>query len=230
LEGIEGSGKTTQSTWLAERLTMEGYEVLRTREPGGTPLAEALRHSLLNTTGERLTPWTEVLLVLAARTQHVAQVIRPALERGAVVLCDRYIDSTLAYQAYGRGLPAPVLLRWHRQVTDHLMPDLTLLFDVPVAVGLHRRQQEGTKTNRLDDETRQFHERVLQGFRDLARKYRSRIRVIPSERTPEKIHTDVSTIVSKVLAHRPADKKERLMRRAKVSAPTPHIGKFHAVR
>lgn len=230
LEGIEGSGKTTQSVRLAEWLTQEGYEVVRTREPGGTPLAEALRRSLLNTTDEPVTPWTEVLLVLAARAQHVAQVIRPALERGAVVLCDRYLDSTLAYQASGRGLPTAVLLRWHRQVTDNLMPDLTLLFDLPVTVGLRRRREEGTKTNRLDDETRQFHDRVLQGFRDLARKYRSRIRVIPSGRTPEQIQADVRDLVTEALARRPAGRKNRPMKRPTASTNAPHIGKLHAVR
>lgn len=229
MEGIEGSGKTTQSVRLAEWLTKQGYEVVRTREPGGTPLAEALRRSLLNATDEPVTPWTEVLLVLAARAQHVAQVIHPALERGAIVLCDRYLDSTLAYQAYGRGLPASVLLRWHRQVTDNLMPDLTLLFDVPVAVGLRRRREEGTKTNRLDDETKLFHNRVRGGFRDLARKYRSRIQMIPSGRTPEKIHADVRDLVTEVLARRPLDRKNRLMKRPTASTNTPHIGKLHAV-
>ena len=230
MEGIEGSGKTTQSAWLAEWLTGEGYEVVRTREPGGTPLAEALRQSLLNTRAEPVTPWTEVLLVFAARALHVAQVIRPALERGAVVLCDRYIDSTLAYQAYGRGLPASALLRLHRQVTDNLMPDLTLLFDLPVQVGLRRRRQDTVKTNRLDNETKQFHARVLQGFRNLAQKYPSRIRVIPSERDPEKIHADVRDMVTRALVHRPADRKNSLMKRAKASTNAPHIGKLHAVR
>jgi dTMP kinase len=193
-------------------------------------LAETLRHALLQRTGEPLIPWTEVLLVLAARAQHVARVIRPALERGAVVLCDRYIDSTLAYQAYGRGLPASALLRWHRQVTDNLMPDLTLLFDLPVQVGLRRRRQDRVKTNRLDNETMQFHDRVRQGFRNLARKHPSRIRMIASERAPEKIHADVRDIVTNALVYRPADRKNRLMKRAKSSTAIPRIGKRHAVR
>lgn len=230
MEGIEGSGKTTQSAWLAEWLTGEGYEVVRTREPGGTPLAETLRHALLQRTGEPLTPWTEVLLVLAARAQHVARVIHPALKRGAVVLCDRYIDSTLAYQAYGRGLPASTLLRLHRQVTDNLMPDLTLLFDLPVQVGLRRRRQDTVKTNRLDNETKRFHDRVRQGFRNLARNYPSRIRVISSERSPEKIHADVRNMVTNALAHRPAERKHRLMKQTKAFTTAPRIGKLHAVR
>jgi dTMP kinase len=226
LEGIEGSGKTTQSLRLAEWLGREGYEVIGTREPGGTPLAETLRQSLLNTTNEPVTPWTEVLLVLAARAQHVVHVIRPALERGAIILCDRYIDSTLAYQAYGRGLPPAILLRLHRQVTDNAMPDLTLLFDLPVKVGLRRRRQDTIKTNRLDGETNQFHERVRQGFRDLALKYASRVRVIPSGRTPEQIHADVRRILMTVLARR----KDTVAKRTPVSTVSPQLMKAHAVR
>lgn len=230
LEGIEGSGKTTQSVRLADWLTREGYEVVRTREPGGTPLAEALRQALLNTSTEPMRPWTEALLVLAARAQHVAHVIRPALARGAVVLCDRYLDSTLAYQAYGRGLPASALLRWHRQVTDNLIPDLTLLFDLPVTVGLRRRRRGSVKTNRLDDETKQFHDRVRQGFRELARKYRSRIRVIRSERSPDQIQADVRDLVTVGLARRLLDRKKRPPKQATASTNAPQTGKLHAVR
>ena len=226
LEGIEGSGKTTQSARLADWLSREGYDVIRTREPGGTPLAETLRQSLLNTTNEPVTPWTEVLLVLAARAQHVAHVIRPALERGAIVLCDRYIDSTLAYQAYGRGLPPAMLLRLHRQVTDNTLPDLTLLFDLPVKVGLRRRRQDTGKTNRLDGETNRFHKRVRQGFRDLALKHASRIRVIPSGRAPEQIHTDVRRMLMTVLDRR----KDTVVKRTPASTVSPQGMGAHAVR
>lgn len=226
LEGIEGSGKTTQSARLTDWLSREGYEVIRTREPGGTPLAEALRDSLLNATDEPVAPWTEVLLVLAARAQHVAQVIRPTLQRGAIVLCDRYVDSTLAYQAYGRGLSSAMLLRLHRQVTDNLMPDLTLLFDVPVTVGLRRRREDGTKTNRLDEETGQFHERVRHGFQALARKYPSRIHVIPSGRSPERIHTDVKRLLLAVLTRR----KDALRRQSPTSTLPRQLMRAHAVR
>jgi dTMP kinase len=226
LEGIEGSGKTTQSARLADWLGREGYEVIRTREPGGTPLAESLRQSLLDTTNEPVTPWTEVLLVLAARAQHVVHVIRPALERGAIVLCDRYIDSTLAYQAYGRGLPPAMLLRLHRQVTDNAMPDLTLLFDLPVKIGLRRRRQATGKANRLDGETNQFHERVRQGFRDLALKHASRIRMIPSGGTSEQVHTHVKRILMTVLARR----KDTLARQVPASTVSPQVMGAHAVR
>jgi len=181
-EGIEGSGKTTQCRRLALLLRKLGLQVLETREPGGTPLAESIRNLLLalpsaRSASESITPSCEALLIMAARAQHLAHVIRPALHDGHVVLCDRYYDSTLAYQGYGRGMPLSHLRQLQTLTSEGLSPDLTLLFDLPVAKGLARRQQSRHQ-NRLDREVKAFHERVRQGFLTLAKRQTRRIKTI----------------------------------------------------
>lgn len=167
-EGGEGSGKSTQIARLAARLRAGGIEPLLTREPGGTPLAEGVRGLLLDPAGS-LEPLAEALLMEAARADLVARVLRPALERGRVILCDRYDDSTLAYQGAGRGLDADVLAQLNRIATGGLRPDLTLLYDIDPARGLERRSGSGRDLNRLDRESREFHERVRARFLELAR-------------------------------------------------------------
>jgi dTMP kinase len=165
LEGVEGSGKSTQIRYLAEGLIHAGYRVLQTREPGGTSTAEAIRQILLTASShEPVTPQAEALLILAARCQHVTHVIRPALERSTVVLCDRFSDSTFAYQGFGRGLDLQWLQTANAVATDGLTPDLTLVLDLPVSVGLARRQADGGPLNRLDRETARFHRKVRRGF------------------------------------------------------------------
>jgi dTMP kinase len=201
-EGIEGSGKTTQLARLAKRLRESGYRVVETREPGGTPLAERIRSVMLDlprmsagkgqrTASEAMSADCEAALVFAARSQHVAHLIVPALKQGAVLLCDRFVDSTLAYQGYGRGLTLRALHSMNRLVTGGLVPDLTLVFDLPVSQGLARRRAHGHEQNRLDRETGRFHERVRRGFLDLARKNPRRIAVIDARRSPDEIETDV---------------------------------------
>ena len=138
LEGPEGAGKSTNREYLAERLRAAGIEVVLTREPGGTPLAERIREVLLAPVEELMNPDTELLLVFAARAQHLAEVIRPALARGAVVLCDRFTDSTYAYQGGGRGMDLGKMEALEAWVHPHLQPDLTFLFDVPLAVARAR--------------------------------------------------------------------------------------------
>jgi dTMP kinase len=138
-EGGEGSGKSTQVTRLAERLRAGGLEPLVTREPGGTPLAEGIRHLLLDRS-HTPSALTEALLMVASRAELVGRVLRPALESGRVVLCDRYGDSTIAYQGAGRGLDREMLAGWNRAATGGLTPDLTILFDVDPGVGLSRRR------------------------------------------------------------------------------------------
>ncbi len=201
-EGIEGSGKSTQCRSLAAWLRNQGYQVLETREPGGTRLAEQLRACLLDRTEEPVTPWTEALIVLAARSQHVDQVIRPALEMGAIVLCDRFLDSTLAYQGYGRGLDLRLLARMSEMAAGKLSPDLTFLFDVPVAIGLRRRHHNQLQINRIDAESLQFHERVRRGFRALVRRHPRRIRLIDADRLPDVISKDVERLVGERLTRR----------------------------
>jgi dTMP kinase len=166
-EGGEGSGKTTVLQRLAARLRARGLDPLVTREPGGTPLAEAVRALLLD---RALAPGpvAEALLMVAARADVVAHAIRPALAAGRVVLCDRYGDSTLAYQGGGRGLDPAMLREWNRVATGDLVPDLTLLFDLDPAVGLARRGGAGGEVNRLDLESHDFHARVRAAYRVLA--------------------------------------------------------------
>jgi dTMP kinase len=167
-EGIEGSGKSTHLPRLAAHLRAGGRIVLETREPGGTPAGAAIRRLLLGPEATPLTPLAELLLYLADRAQHVEQVIRPALASGAVVLCDRFSDSTLAYQSFGRGLDLPTVRALDAQARGGVVPDLTLLFDCPVTEGLARARNRGVPPDRFERETLAFHDRTRAGFRALA--------------------------------------------------------------
>ncbi|MCP9439355.1 MAG: dTMP kinase [Nitrospira sp.] len=195
LEGGEGSGKTTQALHLCRSLTAKGYDVLHTREPGGTTVAEQLRRILLDDPSEPLAAETEALLILAARRQHVDHVIRPALKRGAIVVCDRFSDSTFAYQGYGRGLDLKALRRMNDWATGQLSPHLTILFDLPVARGLQRRRGTSSIRNRLDRETRAFHARVHAGFHALAKREPRRIVVVDARPSPDIVAAQVETLV-----------------------------------
>ena len=191
VEGIEGSGKSTALTLLSQELGRRGFDVLLTREPGGCGLGRAIRPIVLDARTRSLNMRAELYLFLADRAQHVAEVIRPALEAGQIVLCDRYTDSTLAYQGYGRGLDPEKLRRINEMATGGLAPDLTLLMDLPVAVGLERaglrNQQQGTvlSEGRFDAESVDFHERVRQGYLALAEEEPQRIARINAEQRPE---------------------------------------------
>lgn len=201
LEGPEGSGKSTQAGRLAAALRQAGYSVVSTREPGGTPLAEAIRRVLLTASShESLTAETEALLILAARSQHVAHTILPALQRGQIIICDRFSDSTFAYQGFGRH----VNLHWLRKANDvasgGFSPDLTLLFDLPVSVGLARRRKARGKQNRLDRESEQFHRKVRLGFLALARQAPRRITVVDATQLPGDIATTTQALVFKRLS------------------------------
>ena len=195
LEGGEGSGKTTHARRLCERLTQQGLNVLRTREPGGTLVAERLRSILLDHSAETIAPETEAYLIFAARRQHVDHVIKPALAQGKTVVCDRFSDSTMAYQGYGRGLDLGVLRTMNNWATGKLAPQLTLLFDVPVSVGLSRRRGRAATQNRLDREAERFHRKVRAGFHALARREPRRIMVIDSARSLESVTHTVEELV-----------------------------------
>lgn len=168
LEGSEGSGKTSQIPALADALRGAGYAVLTTREPGGTPIGDQIRNILMNFKNTDMHPRTEILLFQAARAQHVERIIRPALAEGKVVVCDRYADSTMAYQGYGYQSDLNVLRTLLDFATGGLKPDLTLLFDVDVEVGLRRRQASGGEYNRMDAFQLDFYQRVRRGYLELA--------------------------------------------------------------
>ena len=201
LEGIEGSGKSTQIRDLAEGLIHAGYRVLQTREPGGTSTAEAIRQILLTASPhEPVTPQAEALLILAARCQHVTHVIRPALERSTVVLCDRFSDSTFAYQGFGRDLDLQWLQAANAVATDGLTPDLTLVLDLPVSVGLARRQADREQLNRLDRETARFHRKVRKGFLALAAKEPHRMTIVNANRPAHEVRDALAEIVVEWMA------------------------------
>ncbi len=196
LEGPEGSGKSTQIRHLAATLRRLGYRVVQTREPGGTVVAEAIRNTLLlSSSREPITPEAESLLILAARSQHVAHLIAPALRRGAIVLCDRFSDSTFAYQGFGRGLDLAWLRAADAVATKGRHPDLTLLLDVPVAVGLARRRSARGRQNRLDRESERFHRLVRTGFLKLAEESPRRITVIDADRSEREIRAEIAALV-----------------------------------
>ncbi|WP_263262880.1 dTMP kinase [Pseudomonas entomophila] len=163
LEGPEGAGKSTNREFIAGRLREVGMEVQLTREPGGTPLAERIRELLLAPSEEPMAVDTELLLMFAARAQHIEQVIRPALARGAVVLCDRFTDATYAYQGGGRGVPLARIAQLEAFVQGTLQPDLTLIFDLPVEVGLARAAARG-RLDRFEQEARGFFDAVRQAY------------------------------------------------------------------
>ena len=185
LEGGEGVGKTTQQALLAERLQREGYACVSTREPGGTALGEALREILLH--GDPLTPLAELLLYAADRAEHVNKVIAPALAVGQVVICDRFTDSTLAYQGYGRGLNLEQIRQLNHLATGGLQPQLTLWLDLAPEVGL-ARSRLGDK---LEQEHLEFHRRVYRGFQALAAAEPQRIVRIPGEGSPAEVATRI---------------------------------------
>lgn len=194
-EGGEGSGKSTQITRLEARLRSLGLDPLLAREPGGTPLAEAVRGVLLDR-AHRPGPVSEALLMLAARADLVRTTLRPALESGRVVLCDRYGDSTLAYQGGGRGLDAAQLGEWNRTATGGLQPDLTLLFDVPPELGLARRANAIGTANRIDLESEAFHARVRERYLQLAAAEPERFVVLDASQSPDTLEAQVWGAVS----------------------------------
>lgn len=188
IEGIEGSGKSTLLAGLAERLRSEDRDVVETREPGGTVVGDAIRDIFLDRS-RKIEPLAESFLVNAARAQHVLELIRPALRRGAIVLCDRFTDSTLAYQGYGRGLELESLRAACAIGSDGLEPDFVLLLDVPVNVARARLGERSKKLDRIESEDDAFHERVRQGFLALA-KDSPRHRVLDATLAPDVILQD----------------------------------------
>lgn len=193
-EGVEGAGKTTQIARLAARLRAAGRrDVLTTREPGDGPLGAELRSLVLHPPmGMVVEPRAELLIMLADRAQHVGQVIRPHLESGGIVLCDRYADSSVAYQGHGRGLDIGEIVRLNAYATDGLVADLTILLDLDPAVGLARQRERSV----MEAQALPFHERIRVGFRALAEAEPDRWLTLDASRSPEVVHEDIWAAVS----------------------------------
>jgi dTMP kinase len=200
VEGVEGSGKTTQCHRLADRLRGRGLEVIETSEPDGTPLGQAVRG--LFELEPRPTPLTQAFLFLAARQEHVAQVIRPALIRGAVVISDRYTDATLAYQGYGQGLDLQTIREMNALATGGLLPDLTVLLDLDPMAGM--RRIAGRPLDAFERMDTSFHRRVREGYLEIARADKRRVLVFDAARDPEVLHAEVGREVDEFLGRREA--------------------------
>ncbi len=195
IEGIEGSGKSTLLYGLKDYVESLGLEVVITREPGGTGFAESIRGFILHK-NEEIDPWTEVFLLLAARRENVTKVILPSLRQGKIVISDRYTDSTIAYQGYGRGLPIKKLSLLNKMATSKVFPRLTFLIDLPVEKGLDRKRGN---LDRIEREKTEFHERVRQGYLALAKKAKKRIKVLDGTKKPEVLLEEAKQILKRAL-------------------------------
>jgi len=202
LEGIEGCGKSTQIRLLQQHLTDRGLRVVLTREPGGSDLGMRLRSMLLHQHSANLTPLSELFLYLADRAQHVAEVIKPALARGEVVLCDRFADSTVAYQGYGRGLDTQLLDSLNQMATAGCVPDLTLILDLPVETGLRRAltrndlDGQSMSEDRFEAESPAFHQRIREGYLLLAALHPKRCLVVQADCAPEQVGDQIWSLVA----------------------------------
>ena len=196
LEGVDGAGKSSQVSWIAERLravgTASGREVVVTREPGGTPLAEKLRALVL---AEPMDPLAETLLMFAARADHVQKVIAPALARGAWVLCDRFTDATFAYQGAGKGVPAGRIRQLAQSAHPGLSPDLTLVFDCAYEISRSRLSNSGRELDRFEAEERAFFERVRAAYRALAEAEPGRVRLIDGSKASDEVKVEIEKIL-----------------------------------
>lgn len=194
-EGSEGSGKSTQARLLRDWLKRQGIDTILTREPGGTPIGERIREVLLSLDHKEMDPITELFLYLASRRQHIKELIEPALNSGNVVITDRFSDSTLAYQGYGRGLDLSLIESLNRTATGGLSPDLTIVLDVDVREGLSRNLE--IKSDRLETEDIEFHEKVRKGFIEIAKKEPERVFIIETKNGIEKTHNEIVALVRK---------------------------------
>jgi dTMP kinase len=208
LEGIEGAGKTSQMDHIVALMTARGIECATTREPGGTAIGAQIRKVLLNPKNHDLDANAELMLYVADRVQHIKTVIEPHLKAGRAVLCDRFFDATLVYQGYARGLDKELIRNLHLLVCGDLKPDLTLLFDLDPQTGLARAWRQidnGARTkqeSRFEKEELEFHEKVRQGYLDLARIEPQRFRIIDAEQDPRRVSENIAMVLSDFLSHR----------------------------
>lgn len=186
LEGNDGAGKTTAAQALLKRLKKEGFDVVLSREPGGPAISEQIRSILLDPANKAMNPKTEALLYAASRTQHFYEVIQPALNEGKIVLCDRFLDSSIAYQGYGRNLGQNAIEEINDFGLNHQRPDLTLFFKVPLSVSQKRMEKRGN-LDRLDAESLGFHQRVREGFDVLSTAHPEKTIIIDAQKSPEEV-------------------------------------------
>ncbi len=199
VEGVEGSGKSTQCARLAEHLGRRGLDVVRTSEPDGTPLGLRVR-ALFEAEGPTPTPLTQTFLFMAARQEHVTRVIAPALDRGAVVISDRYADATVAYQGYGQGMDVQTIRELNMLATGGVLPDLTLVLDLDPVAGMRRIR--GRALDAFEKMATAFHRRVREGYLEIARADKNRVIVLDADREPDALHADVVRVVDERLARR----------------------------
>ena len=200
LEGPEGSGKTTAVEAAVKALEAKGYQIVRTREPGGTPIAEQIRNVILDKANTKMDPRTEALLYAASRRQHLVEKVWPALKEGKIVICDRYLDSSLAYQGGARDLGVENILNVNMFATENTFPDLTLLFDITPEEGLKRISANADReVNRLDLEKLEFHHKVRNTFLELAKRYPERYVIIDASKSREEVaNATLEAIISKL--------------------------------
>ncbi|RKJ66868.1 dTMP kinase [Butyricicoccus sp. 1XD8-22] len=199
-EGPEGAGKSTVLQQIVKRMQVEKIEVLATREPGGIEIAEKIREVILNPAHTAMNERAEALLYAAARSQHFYEKVLPALQKGKLVLCDRFIDSSLAYQGYARGIGIDEVLTINEFAIGKRLPDVTILFDIEPEVGLARIQSHSSReVNRLDVESLAFHNKVREGYQEVIKRYPERIKVVNADQSLEQVVEEVWNILTKVL-------------------------------
>lgn len=201
IEGVEGAGKSTVKHFIQDQLSMADIPCITTREPGGTPIAEAIRKILLSEHEEMMSPDTELLLMFAGRAQHISQVILPALQRGQWVICDRFTDASFAYQGGGRGIPLSHIRELASWVQGSLEPDLTLLLDLPVDVGFSRIDSRGAK-DRIEKEGVDFFERVRERYLIRSKKFPQRFRVVDANQDFERVKENILEILKPLMAEK----------------------------
>jgi len=201
LEGPDGSGKTTQINFLNEYLRKKGYEVILTREPGGTIISERIRQIILDINHKEMSDMTEALLYASARAQHVDQVIKPALNEGKIVICDRFVDSSIAYQGLARGIGMELIESINKFATNGIIPDITILLDIKAELGIKRKKSQA-ELDRLEVQKLEFHNKVCEGYKILAQNNKDRIKVIDGTKSIDQIRNQVISLIDDILINK----------------------------
>ncbi|QNU67177.1 dTMP kinase [Ruminiclostridium herbifermentans] len=197
-EGTDGSGKTTQIKLLEEYLKNKGYEVVLSREPGGTKVSELIRDLILDPANTEIDPLTEMILYAASRAQHIAQIIKPSIEAGKIVICDRFVDSSYAYQGFGRGIDLRLIADVNRVAIDGISPDITFFLDIDPETAIKRRIN-ATGADRIEQEKLDFHKRVYEGYKKMSLLFPDRIMTIDAEKPMDEISSQINEYIDTIL-------------------------------